>query len=84
MSALANYALNYHFAFRSAKAHISALHRFTLVAMTGLAINTMLMAVMVETMESHYLFSQAISTGIVLFWNFILNLRWSFREATSN
>jgi len=60
------------------------LPRFTLVAMMGLAINTMLMAVMVESMEWHYLFSQAISTSIVLFWNFILNHRWSFREAPSN
>jgi putative flippase GtrA len=81
ISALANYALNYRFTFRSKKSHLDALPKFTLVALSGLALNTLIMTVLVHWFVWHYLLSQVVSTGSVLVWNFTLSRVWSFRES---
>ena len=82
ISALLNYSLNYRFTFRSRKAHSDALPKFSLVALSGLVLNTLIMGVLIYSFAWHYLLSQFASTGIVLVWGFALNQAWSFREAT--
>lgn len=80
LSSVVNYALNYHITFRSSNPHRVAFARFVLVAVVGLLLNTGLLAVLVEGAGLHYLMSQVAATIVVLFWNFFLNLAWSFRS----
>ncbi|MBN2885132.1 MAG: GtrA family protein [Chromatiaceae bacterium] len=82
LSALLNYALNRRFTFRSRRAHGEALPRFALVAASGLALNALLLAALIEV-GAHYLIAQVLATALVLLWNFSLNHRWSFREPSA-
>lgn len=77
--ALVNYALNYRFTFRSRKPHAPTLARFFLVAASGLALNAMLMALLIEGADLHYLPAQILSTALVLAWNFAAHRSWTFR-----
>lgn len=79
-SALVNYALNYRFTFASDLPHAATLPRFALVSTTGLAINAGLMALLVNVLGANYWIAQVLSTGVVLVWNFGVNLVWSFRR----
>ena len=81
ISALVNYALNYRFTFRSQKNHIAVLPKFALISLSGLVLNTLIIATLLYKFSWHYLLSQVMSTGIVLLWNFTLNHVWSFRES---
>jgi putative flippase GtrA len=76
--AIINYLLNYYFTFKSSTKHLATSLKFFLIALSGLALNTLLMYWMTPTI--HYLLSQAIATSIVLIWNFICNRFWTFRE----
>lgn len=77
--AIVNYLLNYHFTFNSQKEHLETSLRFLMVALTGLGLNTFLMFLLTDGL--HYLLSQVCATIIVLFWNFLCNRFWTFREA---
>ena len=78
--AIVNYLLNYHFTFKSHKEHLETSLRFMMVALTGLGLNTLLMFLL--TGRLHYLLSQVCATIIVLFWNFLCNRFWTFRETS--
>jgi putative flippase GtrA len=80
IGAIVNYLLNYHFTFWSSKRHREALAKFIVVAATGFLINGLLMYLLINSVNLHYLLSQVLTTFIVLFWNFIGNKAWSFRE----
>jgi putative flippase GtrA len=75
---LVNYCLNYHLTFKSNKPHRTALPKFLVIAMAGLCLNTLIMALATEWL--HYLLSQALATAPVLAWNFLCNRLWTFRE----
>ncbi len=79
ISALANYALNYRYTFRSDKKHLDALSKFTTVALIGLVLNTSIMYLFVDLLGVFYLFSQVVATVIVLVFNFLGHNYWSFR-----
>jgi len=78
--AVVNYALNYHFTFRSGLGHRHAAPRFAVVAATGLLLNTLLMAFEVGPLGLHYLVAQTFATGTILCCNFVLSRTWTFRE----
>ena len=78
LSALCNYAANYHFTFASQARHQQALPRFFAIALAGLALNGALMALFVHGLQWHYLIGQVLATGLVLLWNFAANRRWTF------
>jgi putative flippase GtrA len=80
LSGIANYFMNYHFTFGSRRAHTEAASRFMLVAVVGLILNTVVMAVGTKMLPVHYLVVQVLATGIVLLWNFLGNHLWSFRD----
>lgn len=80
ISGIINYLLNYHFTFRSQRAHIQAASRFAAVAAMGLILNTGVMALGVNVLLIHYLAVQIVATAIVLLWNFFGNYLWSFRD----
>ncbi|MGB5834694.1 MAG: GtrA family protein [Thiohalocapsa sp.] len=76
--AVVNYALNYRYTFRSQKQHKEALSKFLLVAGVGFMLNLALMAVFTYPLGWAYLWAQAATTLIVLVWNFLGNLLWTF------
>lgn len=78
LSALCNYAANYHYTFASQARHQLALPRFFAIALVGLALNGALMALFVHGLHWHYLIGQVLATGLVLLWNFAANRRWTF------
>jgi len=81
-SAILNYSLNYHYTFSSNIPHISVLPKFVTTAIFGLLINTVIFYLVLELYPSLYIVAQVSATIVVLFWNFIINLIWSFREAS--
>ena len=54
--------------------------RFGLVGVTGLGINTLLMALFTDSVHLHYLISAVLATQGSTFWNFLLTEHWVFRE----
>jgi putative flippase GtrA len=84
LGAAMNYSLNYRFTFRSHQSHRQAAPRFAVVAVTGLLLNTLLMAVEVGPLGLHYLVAQTFATGTILCCNFMLSRTWAFRERPSN
>lgn len=80
VGAIANYALNYGFTYRSARPHHEAVPRFVAVLGIGLALNALLMHVQVHLLGFHYLAAQIVATGIALVWHFAGHLHWSFRS----
>ena len=79
VGALINYYLSYHFVFRSSARHRDGLPKFITVALTGMIINTAVMALLTSQAFFPYLVNQVIATTCVLFWNFFGNRLWTFR-----
>jgi len=79
-SAFLNYALNYRYTFRSGRSHRQALPRFFAVALSGLSLNTLLMALMVGVLGLNYMLAQLTATSAVLFGNFFANRHWTFKN----
>ena len=75
-----NYVLRRNFVFRSNTAHQRAIPKFILVSLTGLALNSSLMALGVFVLEAPYLLVQVVATGIVFVWNFTAHRNWTFAK----
>lgn len=78
ISAIANYAMNRRFTFRTDAAHTQAFPRFLTVALIGLAINAALIWLLNSELGAHYLVAQLMATIVTLAWNFSLNRLWTF------
>jgi putative flippase GtrA len=78
VGALVNYFLNYKWTFNSNKRHSEAMVKFFAVATVGFVMNGLFMALFTEALALHYLIAQVMTTGIVLFWNFLANHYWTF------
>jgi putative flippase GtrA len=76
--AVVNYVLNRRVTFRSTRAHAVAGPRYVTIVLLGLAVNTAVMAVLTTRFGLHYLFSQVLSTGLVLMMNFVVSKFWVF------
>ena len=81
--ALVNYILNYRFTFRANSPHPETAAKFFTVALVGVFLNTMIMAVLTEYLSLHYLLAQVTATGTVLLWNFACNRLWTFPVETN-
>lgn len=81
LGALINYSLNRSYTFQSNVAHSIALPKFFAIAAIGALLNTMIISLAVNQLAIHYLISQVLATGIVLFWGFIGNRLWTFGSA---
>src|SRR5690606_27102708 len=66
---VASYLLNHRFTFNATSRPEAAAPRFFLVALLGLCLNTLLMALLVNVLTLHYLPSQLLTTGILMVWN---------------
>jgi putative flippase GtrA len=82
ISSVLNYALNYRFTYRATTRHASSAPRFVVVNLAGLALNAAIVYAGVEMAGLHYVVAQVLATGIVLVWNFLVNLKWSFSNPT--
>lgn len=80
LGAFTNYYLNHRVTFKSNKKHAEALPKFLTIALIGLLFNGLIMTLFTEYIKIHYLIAQVIATGIVLIWNFLGNLLWTFKN----
>jgi putative flippase GtrA len=78
VGALVNYILNYSITFKSQNPHNTTLLKFFSVALVGLCLNSLIMAIAIQWM--HYLLSQVLATSLILLWNFICSRYWTFKE----
>ncbi len=79
-SSIFNYLANYSWNFKSRKSHRSAFPKFLAIALTGLALNGVILDFGMDVLGLYYLLAQLLATGVVLFWNFSGNYFWSFKE----
>ena len=80
ISGALNYLLNYKYTFRSSSLHLVSGPRFGIVAASGLTLNVVIMHFGYELLKINYLVVQIIATLVVLFWNFLVNRHWTFKE----
>jgi len=77
---LINYLLDYYApGFNGGRPQRRALPIVALIAGLGLGLNLVLMALLVNRLNLHYLLAQVLATGVVLAWNFA-GQRWTFHE----
>jgi len=78
VSAVGNFLANAMFTFGVRDRLMGRLPRFAVVAGTGLALNSAVLA-LAQRNGLHVLLAQLLATLLVLAWNFVLNAVWSFR-----
>lgn len=76
--AAVSYVLNRRFAFESDRPHREAAWRFGVVSIVGFTLTGLIMAGLTGYLGAPYLPAQILTTGIVLFWNFLANRYWTF------
>lgn len=81
-SAIVNYLLNRRFTFTSDIPHVAALPRFATVALTGLALNAVVMAALVH-LHLVYLLAQVVATIATVLWNYVFHIHWTFGTPTT-
>lgn len=79
VGAVVNYVLNRRFTFSSTAPHHIALPKFLTVAAAGAVLNGAVVGLLVALTPWHYLLAQLLATAVVLVWNFVANLLWTFR-----
>lgn len=77
--AAVKYPLNYWVVFRSSADHGRALVRFAIGLAAGFALNGVILAALLATLDAHYLVSQVLTTGVVTVVNYLLARNWIFR-----
>jgi putative flippase GtrA len=77
--AAVKYPLNYWVIFKSSASHGRTLVRFALGLAAGFVLNGAILAVLLATMDVHYLVSQVLTTGAVTLVNYLLARNWIFR-----
>ena len=65
--------------FRSSARHGDALVRFAIGLAAGFALNGIILAALLATLDAHYLVSQVLTTGAVTLVNYLLARNWIFR-----
>lgn len=75
-----NYILNRVWTFESKDTNISGeFFRFLVVSIGGFIATQLLMELFVSVLLIHYMFSKALTSILVLIWNFSLNKFWTFK-----
>lgn len=77
--AAVKYPLNYWVVFKSSARHGRALVRFAIGLAAGFVLNGAILAVLLATLDVHYLVSQVLTTGVVTVVNYLLARNWIFR-----
>lgn len=78
-AATSNYFLNRVWTFHSQNPEmVLEYSKFILIALIGLAINTLVLWLLVSKMKWHFYFSKLLAIGVVTLWNFSMNLIFTF------
>ena len=77
--AAVKYPLNYWVVFKSSADHGRALVRFFIGIAAGFALNGIILAALLASLDAHYLVSQVLTTGLVTLVNYLLARNWIFR-----
>ncbi len=80
VGAVVNYFLNYRFTFQSQDSHLSTLPKFIIIAGSGVALNSVLMAILTSFNNWFYIANQLIATAMTLLFTFAVNSAWTFKE----
>lgn len=84
VGACVKYPLNYWWIFRSRQPHFVALPRFAAGLVVGFALNAIILAVLLQALAVHYMMSQVLTTGVVLFANYAIARLWIFRSPAAH
>ena len=80
LGALANYLLNYWFAFKCQTPHAQAGAKYIAILAAGWLINLCLMSLFVVSLGWNHWLSQVFTTTLGLLWNFAGSNLWAFRS----
>lgn len=78
VGAAVKYPLNYWVVFRSRAMHSQAIVRFAIGLAVGFALNGLVLAILLKSLDVHYLVSQVFTTGVVTMVNYVLARNWIF------
>lgn len=77
-----NFMWNDRWTFRAREGTPYRFLRFNLISLGGLAVNTMILALLVAWTGIHYLLANLAAIGVAMAWNFAANSRWTWRKVT--
>ncbi|MFA5022261.1 MAG: GtrA family protein [Patescibacteria group bacterium] len=83
ISVVFNFSANKFWTFRNSlkgKDAFGQMGKFSIVMLTGLTINTLIIYGLTEHFLLDYRLSWLFATGVVTFWNFIFNRLWTFKK----
>ncbi|MEW6141699.1 MAG: GtrA family protein [Chloroflexota bacterium] len=83
-SIISNFILNDYFTFRDrrgrgARSFLARLGKFNVVSLAGLGINMGFLLVLTYLLGVHYLISNLVGIALALIWNYLVNLRWTWK-----
>jgi putative flippase GtrA len=81
IGAVVNYLLNYYFTFLSEGKHFQTALKFSVVVVSALSLNALIMYICTELLQIYYLIGQVIATLMVLVWNFFAHKLWTYKMA---
>jgi putative flippase GtrA len=77
--AITNFLANHHITFRSSAKLSRTAPRFFSVALVGFFLNWVVMWCLVDQLRVQYFVAQAMSTVLILGFNYVVNATWTFR-----
>ncbi|HLX25156.1 MAG TPA: GtrA family protein [Usitatibacter sp.] len=75
---IVKYPLNYGLVFSSTERHSAAVAKFVVALGIGFLLNAAVFALLLKFLDAYYMVSQVLTTGIVLFANYLLARYWIF------
>lgn len=81
--AAVKYPLNYWVVFSSRLSHAKAVVRFAIGLAAGFFLNALVLALLLASLDTHYLVSQVLTTAVVTVVNYLLARNWIFRAGAA-
>jgi putative flippase GtrA len=79
VAAIVNYTFNRIWTFQSNDPHVTVqFFKFFLISSIGLGINTLILYILVSKFKQNFYLSKLFAIGVVLIWNFTINLLFTF------
>jgi len=78
LSMIVNYFLQKIWTFRSDRSHFQTGPRYLVIHLAGIAINTLTLALLVETFLIRFALAQLIAFGLIATWSYFLQKFWAF------
>lgn len=79
VAATSNYFFNRLWTFQSVNPEIASEYfRFFIISLIGLGINTLILWLLVSKLKMHFYLSKLFAIGVVMIWNFFMNLLFTF------